>query len=84
MLAFAGLDGDGGLAGVGSDRVAVGVAGAAVTDLGQQRRGADDRVATAKERPEDLPVGMGVERAGDLGVELGDLGDHCLQRAHER
>ncbi len=84
VLAFAGLDGDGGLAGVGSDRVAVGVAGAAVADLGQQGRGADDRVAAAKERTKDLPVGVRVKRTGDLGVEIGDLGDHRLERAHER
>ena len=35
-LAFAGLDRDGGLAGVGGERVAGRVAGAAVADLGQQ------------------------------------------------
>jgi hypothetical protein len=33
---LAGLDGDGGLAGVGGERVAGWVAGAAVADLGQQ------------------------------------------------
>ncbi len=34
-LAFAGLDRDGGLAGVGGERVAGGVAASAVADLGQ-------------------------------------------------
>jgi hypothetical protein len=83
-LALARLHRDGGLAGVGGDRVAVGVARAAVADLSQQRRGADHRVPATKERPEDLPVGMGVERPGDLRVQAGDLADQCLQRGYER
>ena len=40
-LAFAGLDRDRGLAGVAGERVAGGVAGAAVADLGEQLRGGD-------------------------------------------
>ena len=60
VLAFAGLLGDGGLAAVGGDRVAVRVAAAAVTDLGQQRGGADHRLAAAEEAAEDLPIGVGV------------------------
>ena len=40
-LAFAGFDRDGGLAGVGGERVAGGVAAAAVADLGEQLGGAD-------------------------------------------
>jgi hypothetical protein len=60
------FDRDGRLAGLGGDRVAVGVADAAVTDLAQQRRSADDRVPRAEEAAEDLAIGMGVERVGDL------------------
>jgi hypothetical protein len=41
------------LAGVGGDRVAVGVARTPVTDLDQQRRGADHRVLAAKDGTED-------------------------------
>ena len=72
--AFARLDRDRGLAAVGGDRVAVRVAPAAVADLGQQRGWADDRLATAEEAAEDLPVGVRVERLSDLGLELGDEG----------
>ena len=66
VFALAGLFGDGRLAAVGSDRVAVWVAGAAVADLCQQGGGADHRVAAAEEAAEDLPIGMRVERLGDL------------------
>ncbi len=60
------IDRDGCSAAVGGDRVSVRVAPAAVADLGQQRGRADDRLASAEEAAEDLPVGVRVERLGDL------------------
>jgi hypothetical protein len=63
---LAGLDRDRRLPGIGSDRVAVGVAGAAVTDLSQQGRGAHDRCAGPEQAAEDLPVGVSLELIGDL------------------
>ena len=76
-LAFARFGRDGCYATVGGDRVSVRVARAAVTDLGQQRgRGRTD--PSPEEAAEDLPVGVGVQRLGDLGFELGDLPDHVL------
>lgn len=57
--AFAGLDRDRGLAGVGSKRVAGEVARATVADLGQEHRGGEDAVGMLKQREKDLPVGMG-------------------------
>ncbi len=71
-FAFAGLDRDRGLAGVGGERVAGGVAGAAVADLGQQL-GGGDHARALEQREEDLPVGMRADRGGDLPLELGDL-----------
>jgi hypothetical protein len=56
---FAGLDRDGGLAGVAGKRVAGWVARAAVADLGQQLRGADHAVGVLEQRQEDRAVGMG-------------------------
>ena len=53
-LALAGLDRDGGLAGVGGERVAGGVACAVVADLGDQLGGGDDRLGVAEQRQEDL------------------------------
>jgi len=63
-VAFAGLFGDGGLAGVAGERVAVRVAGAAVADLGQQLRGGDH--GAFEQREEDRAVGVLADRAGDL------------------
>ena len=72
-LAFAGLDRDGGLAGVGGERVAGGVAAAAVADLGQELRGADHAVGLFEQREEDGAVGVLADGGGDLPLELLDL-----------
>jgi hypothetical protein len=57
VLSFAGLLGHGGLAAVGGDRVAMWIPGAAVTDLGQERGGADHRLAAADEAAGIFPSG---------------------------
>ena len=50
---LAGLDRDGGLAGVGGERVVGRVAGAVVADLGEQAGGGHDALAVAEEGKED-------------------------------
>ena len=75
LLAFAGFDGDGALAGVGDQAFGAGVAVAAVADLGDQL-GVGERAAGAGEAgPEELAVGVAAEAVGDVAVERGDLGD---------
>src|ERR1039457_2401495 len=59
-FAFAGLDRDGGLAGVAGERITGWVAGAAVADLRQQLGGGDH--AVLEQRLEDLAVGMIADR----------------------
>ena len=79
-FAFAGLDRDGGLAGVGGERVAGWVTRAAVADLGQQLRGADHAAGLLEQRQEDLTVGMLAHRGGDLRLQLLDLPVERLDR----
>ena len=73
-LAFARLVGDGGLAGVGSERVAVRVAGGAVGDLGQQFRRGDDAGALLEQREADVAVGVLARSARDLPLANGTAG----------
>ena len=54
----------------------------AVTDLGQQARGADR--PGARQAGEDVLVGMGCEQAADLGVQGGDLGVERGDHGHQR
>ena len=56
-FAFAGLDRDGGLAGVAGERVAGGVAGAAVADLRQQRRGGQTLLGSRNSERKISPSG---------------------------
>src|ERR1019366_10211304 len=70
---FAGLLRDGGLAGVGGERVAGWVARAAVADLRQQLRGADHAAGILEQRQEDLAVGMLADGGRDLALQLLDL-----------
>ena len=77
---FAGLLGDGGLAGVGGERVAGWVARAAVADLRQQLRGADHAAGLLEQRQEDRAVGVLAHRGGDLALELLDLPVERLDR----
>src|ERR1035441_1759452 len=67
-FAFAGLDRDGGLAGVGGERVAGWVTRAAVADLRQQLRGADHATGLLEQRQEDRAVGMLADGGRDLAV----------------
>ena len=83
-LALAGLDRDGGLAGVGGERVTGRVTRAAVADLGQQLGGGHDAARVAEQRQEDLTVGVLAQRGGDLLGELLDLLDQWLDRCHQR
>ena len=87
-LALAGLDRDGGLAGVGGERVTGRVARPAVADLGQQLGGGHDAAGVAEQREEDLAVGVLAHGGGDLLGELLDLLDQRLDRGdqgeHER
>src|SRR5664279_1557042 len=83
-LAFAGLDSDGGLAGVSGERVAGWVAGAAVADLGQQLGGSHDAARVAEQRQEDLTVGVLSQRGRDLLSELLDLVDERRDRRDQR
>ena len=71
--AFAGLDCDGCLAGVGGERVAGGVARAAVADLRQQLGRADHAVGLFEQREEDGAVGVLADGGGDLALEVADL-----------
>ena len=82
MFAFAGLDRDGCLAGVGGDRVAVRVAASAVADFREQGGGADHRVGL-EEAAEDLTVRVSVQRLADLGFEPVDLLDEHLEGVNE-
>src|SRR3954453_9293249 len=61
---FAGLDGDGCLAGDRFERGACGVTGAVVADLGEQLGGGDDGLGVAEEGEEDLAVLVGADGAG--------------------
>ena len=83
-LAPAGLDRDGGHAAVGGERVAAGVARAAVADLGEQPGGRDHRAGVAKQRQEDLAVSVAADGAGDLALELADALDQRAQRGGQR
>ena len=65
-FAFAGLDRDGGLAGVGGERVAGRVARAAVADLGQQLCGGDHAAGPLNSEQEDLAVGVLADARRDL------------------
>ena len=80
---FAGLDGDGRLAGDRLERDAGGVAFAAVTDLGEQLGGGDDALGVAEEREEDAAVVVGADGAGDLAGQELDLLDQGLERGDE-
>ena len=86
-LAFARLDRDRGVAGVGGERVAGGVARAAVADLGEQLGGGDHAVGVPEQREEDGAVGVLADGGRDLPLELLDLLverlDHRDQRPHE-
>ena len=85
-LALAGLDRHRGLAGVAGERVTVRVAGAAITDLCQQRRGSDRAVRRLEQREEDLAVAATVyslslhdavnARTGRSGRRRVRRGDH--------
>ena len=83
VAALAGLDRDGGLAGVGGERVVGRVAGAVVADLGEQPGGGHDALGVAEEGEEDRAVGVGSGGAGDLAGELADLLDDRPQRGDE-
>ena len=83
-LALAGLDRDGGLAGVGGERVSGGVTRPAVADLGEQLGGGHDAARVAKQRQEDLAIGVLVQSGGDLLGELLDLLDQRLDRRDQR
>jgi len=83
VAAFAGLDRDWGLAGVGGERVVGGVAGAVVADLGEQPGGGYDALGVAEEREEDRPVGVRFGGAGDLACELADLLNDGTQSSDE-
>ena len=74
------LDRDRGLAGVGGQRVARGVARPVIADLGQQAGCADHALWIAEQAQEDLPVGVAAHGAGDLAGELADLLDDRLKR----
>ena len=82
VFAFAGLDRDRCLAGVGGDRVPVRVAAPAVADLAQQRGGANHRVGL-EEAAEDLTVWVRVERLADLALESLDLLDQHSEGVDE-
>src|SRR5579884_2118445 len=78
-LLLAGLDRDGRLAGVASERFAGGVAGALIADLGEQDGGGESAVGAREGGEEDLPVRMCVDRVGDLAIEQRDLLDDRAQ-----
>ena len=86
-LPFAGLVGDRGLAGVGGERVAGGVALAAVADLGKQLRGGDHAAGDLNSERKISPSGCARTWVRDLALELLDLGiqrpDHRDQAEHE-
>ena len=82
-FAFAGLDRDGGLPGVGGERVPGGVARAAVADLGQELGGADHTIGLLEQRQEDGAVGVLADGGGDLALELLDLLVERLDRRHQ-
>lgn len=65
-LAFARFDGDGTHGSVGGERFGAVVARAAVADLGEQRGGADDALGVAKQRQEDVAVGVAADAVRDL------------------
>jgi len=69
------LQGDRAHAGVGGHRRLGRVAPAGIAELGDQGGGADRRLAVAKQRPENLRVGVGGKTIADLGIQGGDLLD---------
>jgi len=68
-LALAGFDGHRAHAGIGRQSLGARVALSAVTDLGDEAGGGECRVGVAKQREEDLPVGVRTYGVGDLGAE---------------
>src|ERR1700730_5516498 len=82
-LGLAGLDRDGGLAGVGSQGCLGWVALAAVAHLGEHGGGGDRRLGIAEQRTERLAVeGIG-EGGADLAGEFADAGDDRLECGDE-
>jgi hypothetical protein len=84
VFGFAGLDRDGGLAGVGGQGAVGGVALAAIADLGEHRRGAQPGVRGDEQRAESPPIRVGLERVTDLDCQLADPSNDRLQGGHER
>ena len=86
VLAFAGLDRDGGLAGVAGERVPRWGSARGSRRSRRAARGGD-HAAAFEQREEHLPVGMRADRGGDLALELRDLRvqrrDHRDQAQHE-
>ena len=58
--------------------------GAAVADLGDQRRGEDHALGVAEQRQEDRAVRVGADGVRDLGGEQPDLCDERAEGGDER
>ena len=71
------------MAAVGGERAVAGVAFAAVADLGEHLRGAQERVRCDEQGAERGTVGVILEGLADLGGQLADLLDDRLQRADD-
>ena len=81
VLDFAGLAGGGGDAGQAGQRFRGGETGSAVADFAEQAGRAER--ARARQRGEDVRVGVAGELFGDVGVKGLDLGDQAGQHGHE-
>src|SRR5215217_3283306 len=66
------------------DSLATGDMPASVADLAQERSGGEGRVGVAKEREEDLAVGMGSHSTGDARFKQPDLLDDRTQSGEQR
>src|SRR5215204_5724314 len=83
-LASSRLLGHRGHAGVCRQRLGARIALASVADLAQERSGGEGRVGVAKEREEDLAVGMGSHSTGDARFKQPDLLDDRTQSGEQR
>jgi hypothetical protein len=82
-LALARFDGYRAHAGIGCQRLCAWVALSAVTDLGDKAGGSECRVGVAKQREEDLAMGVRTHGASNLGTEEPYLLDEGLEGSDE-